>query len=42
MKLNGVIWAYIVSYKIALGMMLFNMVFGLDAILPIEFLIPTL
>lgn len=35
-------WAYKCTYKIALDMTLFNLVVGLDAILPIEFFIPTL
>ena len=42
MKLHSAIWAYRVAYKTAIGTTPFNMVYGLDAILPIEFLIPTL
>ena len=42
MKLHSAIWDYRVAYKIAIGTTPFNLVFGLDAILPIEFLIPTL
>ena len=42
LKLNSSLWAYRVAYKSAIGTTPFNMVFGLDAILPIEFLIPTL
>ena len=42
MKLHSAIWAYRVAYKIAIGTTPFNLVFGLDAILPIEFLKPTL
>ena len=42
MKLHSAIWAYRVAYKTAIGTTPFNLVFGLDAILPIEFLIPTL
>ena len=38
----SVIWAYRCAYKIALHTTPFNLVYGLDAILPIEFLIPTL
>ena len=34
--------AYRVAYKTAIGTTPFNLVFGLDAILPLEFLIPTL
>ena len=42
LKLNSALWAYRVAFKTAIGTTPFNMVFGLDAILPIEFLIPTL
>ena len=42
MKLHSAIWAYRVAYKTSIGTTPFNLVFGLDAILPIEFLIPTL
>ena len=42
LKLNSALWAYRVAYKTAIGTTPFNLVFGLDAILPIEFLIPTL
>ena len=42
MKLHSALWAYRVAYKTAIGTTPFNMVYGLDAILPIEFLIPTL
>ena len=42
MKLHFAVWAYRVAYKTTIGTTPFNMVYGLDAILPIEFLIPTL
>ena len=42
LKLPSVLWAYRVAYKTTIGTTPFNMVFGLDAILPMEFLIPTL
>ena len=41
-KLHSVLWAYCTAYKTSIGTTPFNLVFGLDAILPIEFLIPTL
>ncbi len=41
-KLPSVLWAYRCAYKIALNTTPFNLVYGLDAILPIEFLVPTL
>ena len=41
-KLHSALWAYRVAYKNGLGTTPFNMVFGLNAVLPIEFLIPTL
>ena len=40
LKLHSAIWAYRVAYKTAIGTSPFNMVYGLDAILPMEFLIP--
>lgn len=42
MKLHSALWAYKVAYKMAIGTTPFNMVYGLDAILPMEFWIPTL
>ena len=42
LKLPSVLWAYRVAYKTAISTTPFNMVFGLDAVLPLEFLIPTL
>ena len=42
LKLHSAIWAYRVAYKIAIATTPFNMVYGLDAILPMEFLIPTM
>ena len=41
-KLHSVLWAYRTAYKTAIGTTPFNLVFGLNVILPIEFLIPTL
>ena len=42
LKLYSALWAYRVAYKTAIGTTPFNMVYGLDAILPMEFLLPTL
>ena len=42
LKLHAALWAYRVAYKTSIGTTPFNMVFGLDAILPMKFLIPTL
>ena len=41
-KLHAALWAYRVAYKPKLHTTPFNLVFGLNAILPIEFLLPTL
>ncbi|MCO5570501.1 hypothetical protein L7F22_024223 [Adiantum nelumboides] len=41
-KLHSVLWAYQVAYKTSIGTTPFNMVYGIQAILPLEFLIPTL
>lgn len=41
-KLHSVLWAYRTAYKTSIGTTPFNLVYGLDAILPIEFLVPTL
>ena len=41
-KLHSVLWAYRIAYKTSIKTTPFNLVFGLNAILPIEFLIPTL
>ena len=42
MKLHSDLWAYRVAYKTAIYTTPFNLVYGWDVILPIEFLIPTL
>ena len=42
MKLHSAVWAYRVAYKTAIGTTPFNMVYGLDVVLPLEFLIPVL
>ena len=42
LKLHAALWAYRVAYKTLIAMTPFNMVFSLNAILPMEFLIPTL
>ena len=41
-KLHSILWAYRTAYKTSIGTTPFNLVYGLNAILPIEFLIPTL
>ncbi|MCO5596584.1 hypothetical protein L7F22_050649 [Adiantum nelumboides] len=41
-KLHSTLWAYRVAYKTSIGTTPFNMVYGIQAILPLEFLIPTL
>lgn len=41
-KLHSALWAYRVAYKPKLHTTRFNLTFGLNAILPIEFLLPTL
>ncbi|MCO5573220.1 hypothetical protein L7F22_026989 [Adiantum nelumboides] len=41
-KLHSALWAYRVAYKTSIGTTPFNMVYGIHAILPLEFLIPTL
>lgn len=41
-KLNFAFWAYEVAYKIAMGASPFELVFGLNSILLIDFLVPTL
>ncbi|MCO5585779.1 hypothetical protein L7F22_039715 [Adiantum nelumboides] len=42
MNLHAALWPYRVSFKIALNATPFNLVYGLNAILPIEFQLPTL
>ncbi|MCO5592752.1 hypothetical protein L7F22_046755 [Adiantum nelumboides] len=41
-KLHSALWAYRVAYKTSISTTPFNMVYGIQAILPLEFLIPTL
>ena len=42
LNLHTTLWAYKVAYKTSIGEIPFNMVFGLDAILSMEFLVPIL
>ena len=42
LKWHSALWAYWVAFKTTIGTTLFNMVYGLDAILPMEFLLPTI
>ncbi|KAI5075658.1 hypothetical protein GOP47_0009734 [Adiantum capillus-veneris] len=42
LNIHADLWAYRVSFKIALNATPFNLVYGLDSILTIEFLLPTL
>ena len=41
-KLNNVMWVYRTAYKTSINSMPYELIFGLNAILPIDFLIPTL
>ncbi|MCO5577321.1 hypothetical protein L7F22_031149 [Adiantum nelumboides] len=41
-KLPSVLWAYRMAYKTSVGSTPFELVYGLNAVLPIEFLLPTL
>ena len=42
LKLQSALWAYCVAFKTTISTTPYNLVYGLDAILPMEFLIPTL
>ena len=42
MLLQSALWAYWVAYKSSTGTTPFNLVYGMNAILPMDFLIPTL
>ncbi|MCO5581406.1 hypothetical protein L7F22_035290 [Adiantum nelumboides] len=41
-NLHSALWTYRVAYKASIGTTPFNMVYGIQAILPLEFIIPTL
>ena len=41
-KLNSALWAYRTSYKVTTGMTPFRMTYGLEAVVPMEFMIPSL
>ena len=42
MLLQSALWAYWVAYKSSTGTTPFNLVYGMNAILPMDFLIPTM
>ena len=42
MLLQPALWAYRIAFKSSIGTKPFNLVYGMNAILPIDFLIPTL
>ena len=42
MLLQPVLWVYRVAYKSSIGTTPFNLVYGMNAMLPMDFLIPTL
>ena len=41
-KLESALWAFQTSYKVAIGMTPFKMTYGLEAIVPMEFLVTSL
>ena len=41
-KLHSALWVYRTTYKMVIRLTPFRMTFGLDAVMPIEFLIPSL
>ena len=41
-KLNSALWAYRTSYKVTTGMTPFRMAYGLEAVVPMEFMVPSL
>ena len=41
-KLYSTLWAFRTSYKVATGFTPFKLVFGVEAIVPMEFLVPSL
>ena len=42
LKLTTTLWAYRTSYKVATGCTPFKLVYGLEAVMPWEFLVPSL
>ena len=42
MKLHSALWAYRVAYKTTVGTTTFNLTFGMNVVLPMDFVIPTL
>ena len=41
-KPHSILWAYCIAYKTSIDTTLFDLVYGLNAIIPLEFLTPTL
>ena len=41
-KLNSALWAYRTSFKVTTGMTPFRMTYGLEAVVPMEFMVPSL
>ena len=41
-KLDSVLWAFRTAYKVATGMTPFKLVYGMEAVVPMEYVIPSL
>ena len=41
-KLDSVLWSFRTAYKVATGMTPFRLVYGIEAVVPMEFLVPSL
>ena len=41
-KLDSALWAFRTAFKVATGMTPFKLVYGLEAVVPMEFLVPSL
>ena len=41
-KLNSALWAFRIAYKVSTGMTPFRLTYGLEAVVPMEYIVPSL
>ena len=42
MKLNSALWAFRTAFKVSTGLTPFRLVYGMEVVVPMEFIVPSL